>query len=71
MSTCLQCKKEIPDTDRRLKFSGTIGWSLPEGEVRPDERALAGSAEFCTIRCLGTYIGVTLQTRGLMPPKSD
>lgn len=71
MSKCLQCKKEIPETERRLKFAGTINWTLPAGEVRPEERALAGSAEFCTIRCLGTFIGVTIQARGLMPPKTE
>ena len=71
MTKCLQCKKEIPEAERRLKFAGTINWAMTAGDVSPSERVLAGSAEFCSIRCLGTFIGVTLQSRGLKPPKSE
>jgi len=71
MSVCLNCQKEISDTERRIKFEGELAWTaspLPESSF--EERVLAGAFEFCCIRCLGTFIGVTLQSRGLVPPKA-
>jgi hypothetical protein len=71
MSTCLSCHKEIPETERRLHFSGTLDWTAAARAATADERALSGTAEFCSIRCLGTFIGVTLQSRGLIPAKNQ
>ena len=70
MSSCLHCGRELPAGSRRLHFDGSATWTAaPDGRGSAEETAFSGHAEFCSIRCLGTQIGVTLEKRGLMPPK--
>ena len=70
MSACLYCGSQIAEGTRRLDLDGTLTWTAEKGgRGSAEETAFRGHAQFCSIRCLGTQIGVTLEKRGLIPPK--
>jgi hypothetical protein len=70
MTKCAHCGREIAAAERRLRFDGTVAWTAA-AKPTADETALKGASEYCSIRCFGTRIGVTLQERGLQAPKKD
>lgn len=68
---CLQCGKPMPEGSARLCADGKVTWTAtPESFTAGPGRVLDGHAEFCCIRCYGTYIGIALERAGLIPPKA-
>lgn len=65
---CGHCGRSIGTGAPHLVVKGTVDWVIRE-EHPGAGQILDGAALFCSIRCLGTFIGVTLEKRGLVPPK--
>jgi len=66
--SCAHCLQPIREGVPRLEMRGTLDWVVRK-DFPAAGRVIDGTEVFCSIRCLGTYIGVTLEKRGLIPPK--
>ena len=67
---CLHCQRVLEPEVVRLWLRGSVSWTARPGvEAEGPEQVLSGDAQFCSIRCFGTFIGVTLEKRGLIAPK--